>query len=390
MRKQPIFLLLFFVSILSLFFYSFTQIDLSLTFSRASFLQDIQKVFQYVGWFNRPLSAGLFVGILTLLFGTYIYSMHLVRLKKLHARDVLILTCTTAMILLVAYNAFSYDLFNYIFDAKIVTHYNQNPYEHKALDFPTDPMLSFMRWTHRTYPYGPLWLGLTIPLSYIGMQYFAPTLLLFKLLAILSYIGSVFLIGRTLRIVKPEYEALGMAFFAFNPLVIIESLVSAHNDIVMLFFALLSIYLLVKKQVISSYVLFLVSIGIKFATGILLPLFAWITYATMRKKKIKWDVIFLLMTLLLSAAVILASYRTTFQPWYMLYFLMPTALLAEKKYIVIPAIILSVTALCNYLPFLYTGNWDPPIPQLLLFLNTIAFFLSVLFGLYMYKTQSHE
>jgi len=61
-------------------------------------------------------------------------------------------------------------IFNYILTQKIITHYQQNPYIHKALDFPGDPMLSFMHWTQRVYPYGPVWLGLTaaIIISWFG------------------------------------------------------------------------------------------------------------------------------------------------------------------------------------------------------------------------------
>ena len=44
-----------------LFLYSYTQVDLNLTLSRASTVQTIQKAFQYIGFYNRPVSTGMSV-----------------------------------------------------------------------------------------------------------------------------------------------------------------------------------------------------------------------------------------------------------------------------------------------------------------------------------------
>ena len=125
-----------------LFLYSFTQVDLSLTLSRASIFQTIEKSFQYVGWFNRPLSTYLYIGVFVILFALYLWTLILVSKKKLNRKTVWIGIIVITGILTLSYNAFSYDLFNYIFDAKIVTHYHLNPYIHKALDFSGDPILS--------------------------------------------------------------------------------------------------------------------------------------------------------------------------------------------------------------------------------------------------------
>jgi hypothetical protein len=105
--------------IVALFFYSFTQVDLSLTLSQASFLQTIQRSFQQIGYFNRPLSTIVFVIILALLFAYYIYFLRLALERRITKKDVFLISTLTALILSFSYNAFSYDLFNYIFDAKI-------------------------------------------------------------------------------------------------------------------------------------------------------------------------------------------------------------------------------------------------------------------------------
>src|SRR5476651_611256 len=167
-RKEKFFFFSYLIALIGLFLYSYTQIDLSLTFSRITFLRKLVSSFQYIGYFQRPISMYLYLTILVVFHGFYIFLLLQSRKKKLDRGKIWFLIIVSTVVLAFAYNAFSYDIFNYIFDAKIITHYHQNPYIHKALDYPGDPMLSFMQWTHRVYPYGPLWLVLTAPLSFIG------------------------------------------------------------------------------------------------------------------------------------------------------------------------------------------------------------------------------
>ena len=254
----------FLLVIVLLFLYSFTQIDLSLTLSQASVWQSVQKSFQYIGYFNRPFSTILFISILILMFAYYIWFLKKAIRKELKTKDLIVLIVSTAVVLSFSYNAFSYDLFNYIFDAKIVTHYHENPYFHRALDYPADPMLSFMRWTHRVYPYGPVWLGLTIPISFIGMNIFLLTFFLFKFLITGFYLASVFLIYKINKKINPDHAIFNTAFFALNPLIIIESLVSSHHDIVMIFFALVGINLFFLRKRILAIILIIISSQVKF------------------------------------------------------------------------------------------------------------------------------
>lgn len=365
------------ILVIGLFLYSYTQVDLNLTLSQWSVWQVIQKWFQHIGWFQRPLSTALYSFILFLLTIYYFLFLWLVKKNKLSIGQFWRIVIPASIILLFAYNAFSYDLFNYMFDARIFTYHHLDPYQYKALDFPKDSWINFMRWTHRTYPYGPVWLGLTVPLSFIGMQFFLPTLFLFKALMVGSFLGTVYFIGKILEKVSSENKMFDMAFFAFNPLVIIESLVSGHHDIVMMFFAVFSLFLLLEKRYIFAFILLFLSIGIKFATIFLLPVFALIFLFQIRRKKIDWEKFFQLTSALMIIAVIVASIRTNFQPWYLLYVLPIAAFVAKKYYILIPSIIISFFALLNYLPFLYLGNWDSPVPYILNLLTISSLVLSV-------------
>ena len=364
--------------VIGLFFYSFTQVDLGLTLSQWSVWQVFQKFFQQIGYFNRPLSTFFYLTILTLLFIFYIIFLILAYKKKLSKKQTWFIIASTSIILLFAYNAFSYDLFNYVFDVKIITFYHQNPYEHRALDYPGNPMLGFMHWTQRTYPYGPFWLFLTVPFGFLdGFRLLLLTMMLFKGIAFVAFLGSAFGIWKIMQKISPENELFATIFFALNPLVLIESLVSAHNDIVMMFLSIWSLYLLMDKKYFRSLILLVLSIAIKFATAFLIPVLLIVFFMQAWKKKINWEIIFYALITFMIAPVIAASIRTNFQPWYLLYVLPFAAILAKKYFVLIPVVIISFFALLQYVPFLYLGNWDPPVPMILRWLMIISIIFSL-------------
>jgi len=365
---------------LLLFLYSFTQVDLGLTLTRASFFKDIQQAFQYIGYFNRPLSTILFISLLVLFSALYLWTLRLVHHKKLSRKNIWRVILCASAILTLSYNAFSYDIFNYIFDAKIVTIYHQNPYEHKALDYPGDPMLGFMHWTHRTYPYGPGWLGITVPLSYLGLGYFLLTFFIFKALMTAAFLGTVYYIEKIAHKINPSHALFAVVFFAYNPLVIFESLVSSHNDIVMLFFSTWALYLFLEKKVAFSFLALFASISTKFVTVFLLPVFILKLFI----KKMKEETFFHLLLLSMIMPILVASARTTFQPWYFLYFLAAAVFLSHKYYVLIPSVVLSSLFLLEYAVFLYTGEFTQQTESIIGTLDITAVALSIALTIFYY------
>ena len=165
-KTQSFFLITVFYLLLSLclLFYSYTQVDLNLTLSRAGSIQTIQKMFQYVGYYNRPLSTIIYLLLIGLFTGGYVYVLHLVKNKHISRSQIWHLIFITGGILVFSYPAaFSYDFFNYLFTAKTVVVYHQNPYLVTPLSFAgIDPWTNFMRWTHLTSAYTPFWIFLSL------------------------------------------------------------------------------------------------------------------------------------------------------------------------------------------------------------------------------------
>ena len=377
------------VASLLLLVYSFTQIDLSLTFSRVSVWQYIQKFMQYIGYYMRPFSTYSVIVIILLMIGLYVWTLIKAAKGDLDNKTFWKFFIPVSVILFFSYNAFSYDFFNYIFDAKLVTYYHVDPHQFRALDFYRDPMLSFMHSTHRTYPYGPTWIWLTVPFSFLGANYFLGTFYLFKLLIVGSFVGSVFFLEKILILVKSKKVLFGTALFALNPLVLVESAVSAHNDIVMVFLGLGSLYFLLKKKWILSIVFLILSIGIKYATVLLVPFFLYVIFKNLKKSEVNLSILFNLIffVMLLAVAVVsLASGQNKnpeFQPWYLLIMLPFASFLAPRTLVAFLVAFISLGALASYIPYLYNGEWPKNIVDLKLILLGISF----VFGLVFYFTQ---
>ncbi len=336
--------------------YSYSQIDLNLTLSGNWLYQYFQNQLIYLGYFNRPLSTAVFLILLFLLFIVYYLILYLIKHKKLSFTNLKWLIILSCVILFFSYSAFSHDLFNYVFDARIVTKYGQNPYLYSALDFPSDLWTRFMHWTHRTYPYGPVWLILTLPVSLLGFSKFLLTIFNFKLLFLAFHIGNVYLINKILKKTDSKLSLLGTAVYAFNPVVLIESLVSPHNEVVMLFFLLLAIYqMFVKNNRLIALLSLLLSGGIKFITLILLPLL----FIRKKIKILEKDNFWLLLSLILLSFTLIIEiiFREPYS-WYFIPLIGVGALLIKYESINILLAGFSFGALLRYAPYLYLGEYS--------------------------------
>ncbi len=367
------------LSLTALFLYSLTQIDLSLTFSKLSIWQTIEKSFQQVGYFNRPLSTAIFLVILTLLSIHYFAFIFLAMKKRISRKQVWFLVLAGFVVLVFSYNAFSYDLFNYIFDAKIITHYHLNPYFYKALDFPNDPMLSFMRWTHRYYPYGPAWLFLTAPISFIGLNIFSLTFFLFKIFISGFFLGTVYFIEKIVRKVSPENEIYALVFFGLSPLVLIESVVSVHNDIVMMFFAVFGLYLVLNKKLIFSLIAIIFSYFIKEVT-ILLLFPVLIFQNPIKKIFLSSENFFRLCVLAMIAGFVYVLTKLEVQPWYFLWVIPFISLLKPNRYIFLLTTGVSLGLLLRYTPFLYQGDWNGDAIPIRFYVSIVTPLIFLIFG----------
>jgi len=356
---------------LALLLYSFTQIDLGMTLTQASIWQGIQKQFQYVGYFNRSLSTVLFISILSAYFLAYIGVLWGIQKRKISSKTMWLAIIVTAGILVFSYPAFSYDFFNYLFTAKTVLVYHKNPYLVIPLQFAgVDPWLSFMHWTHLPSAYTPLWILVTLPPFFFGFGYFLLLLWGLKAVMVGAYIFTIIGIGKILEKVDREYMYIGMASFAFNPLIIIESLVSSHNDIVMMALAVWAIVFFQQKKRWISWILLSLSIGMKLMTIFLIP-----SFMTGWKRNT--------MLIFMSIGFMAVLFQREVLSWYWVWIVPFISLVPRKWNVCIISYGVSIGLLLRYAPFLYYGNWDPPVGEIKMWVMWVPIAIALVISIVM-------
>lgn len=370
MIKKKFFLLSFFYFFLLFFLmlYSYSQVDLNLTLSSWEPYQVFQRQMTQLGYFNRSLSGWLWLFLAISLFIFYLLIIDKVKNQQLSFKKVKTLIIFTGLILFFSYPAFSHDIFNYIFDARILLLYHLSPWQHTAQDFPFDLWTRFMHWTHRTFPYGPGWLLLSLPFYLLGFGKFVLTLFSFKLLCLLSYYGSGFIIYKILAKKDQKKALTALVFFCFNPLVVVEGILSPHLDMVMTFFGLLGIWLYLEKRNFLSFLSFLFSVSIKYVT--VSYLIFWLkNFSFLKKIWLAWFV-----TL---GIIIVQILLREILPWYFLPLLALSSLSLENRLIKNFSLGLSLGGVLYYFPYLFYGDYTLPVKELRygLFFLPITLFL---------------
>ena len=231
---------------------------------------------------NRPLQTITYVILISLLFLNYGVTTWLLRkleLKMETFKQLLIAMGIYLLFispLLFSYNALSHDVFNYIFNARMVIEYQANPHSEVALQFSYDPWTRFMHNTHTTAPYWYGWTAISLIPYITGFGSFLVTWLNFKLFALISLLlyGLIMWLWQKQQKLSLEHWQLGLVML--NPLVIIEIVGNSHNDFWMMVPALFAFLLLLSrpKQIHwlgLSLLSLLFSASTKYATLVLLP-----------------------------------------------------------------------------------------------------------------------
>ncbi len=248
--------------------FSFSQTDPNLVLSSNSLFWRFQQDMWQLGYHARPVAAGIFILLSTLLFGVYFLLIHQIQSGGWTRRQLIGLFIASLIALLPAYPALSHDIFNYMFNAKMVVAYHANPHVQVALDFPQDPWLKFMHNTHTPAPYGYGWTIFSLLPYLLGGGYLQAELLIFRLVMVGFFVCCLWLVTKIKSVSLSE-----IALLAFNPLILIEVVGNIHNDIVMMVASLGGGLLIrngIRKRqwlyILAGAVCFSFSVSIKYAS----------------------------------------------------------------------------------------------------------------------------
>lgn len=203
----------------------------------------------------------------------------------------------------------SSDIFYYMGVGELDSVYNQNPYYVTMENFygnskeKIDDEILIQGannfWSNTIVVYGPVAQFIFKILTKISFKNINLCLIMFKIANVLIHILNCYLIFKITK--KMKFTLI----YGLNPFIFIEFIGNVHNDIIVVFFILLSLhYLIDKKRILPSLVFLSVATGIKYFTILLLPLVILYYIKDVKKigkrivKCIEYGIIFLVLYLL--------------------------------------------------------------------------------------------
>lgn len=375
--KALISLYLLLLGLYSVFSYSLVDVNLHL-WSNKAYIGFQQIMWDWIRRYRTSVTLTYFLLILALfvVYGLLVWLFYKRVLKK---KELIILLVGSIGILFISYPALSHDIFNYLFNAKMVILYHADPHRQVALDFATDPWLNFMRNVHTPAPYGYGFTILSLIPSYISGLHLQMGIAAYRVWMVLT----LFILLWTQRsLLGKQKWVLPIAMFALNPLVMIETVSNVHNDVVMMALVMLAILIVSRKKLVKknlwrwiiAVALFLMSVSIKLATLMLLPGLVLLYFSKLARKSIDLGT----SNALTHFLPLLTPRSQIFLPWYLIWS-MSFAVFSKVKEVWAVLWLFSLTGMMSYIPYLYYNEYTATMQSQRMM---ILFSLPVIYVLY--------
>jgi len=220
-----------------------------------------------------------FVLVAGLLFSGYLLVLERLRSGgPLELRGLLLWTALFGLPLLITPYMLSSDVYSYILYGRLSALHGLNPAVSPPDAVQGDPFLAFLpHWTGTPSVYGPLWNIYAAALALLAHTLGdAPwvALLVFKLAALATHLASAALIWKIAAGWRPELRAWAAALYAWNPLALIETAGSAHNDVLMVALVLLGLWLAHSERWRAATLALALAALTKYLAALALPVYA--------------------------------------------------------------------------------------------------------------------
>jgi hypothetical protein len=207
------------------------------------------------------------------LFVLYIAAWHMAR--RVHTRSAWLIVLSSAIvfsaILLSMYPYDAADLFDYIMYGRIINVYQANPFREVASQFSHDLFFPYVGWRNSIAAYGPGWVITTALGGRLAGDGIVANVIVFKMVLAAFLAGCAGLIAAILRRLAPDRVLAGVVLFLWNPVVVYETIGQGHNDVAMLFWMLLAVWLLLKKRYTLTIAALLVGALFKYIPVLFIP-----------------------------------------------------------------------------------------------------------------------
>jgi len=151
----------------------------------------------------------------------------------------LLLTVLLAAPLLLSAGLFSDDVYLYNSYGRMIAVHGVNPILTRPSQFPADLHLPWVHWKDLPSSYGPVWLMLSGFLSAVAGNSLTGVVIAYRLAALVVHVATATVLWSILRRTHPREALAGTVFYAWNPLVLVEVVGNAHNDVLVALFTVL-------------------------------------------------------------------------------------------------------------------------------------------------------
>jgi hypothetical protein len=268
------------------------------------------------------LSLGLFPALAALvmigLWGVYAFGAVVVQRCLLgpQRRTIACLVAVFAglfviLLVTVAPPVLSSDIYQYAMNGRLAAVYHVNPYVVAPSAFSQDELFPFLfaLWSNMSTPYGPAWTLMSAVTAGAAGQSALATIIAFKAMAGLFHLANCALVFLLARQVTGRDGIVALLLYAWNPLILLETVGSGHNEAVMMTFALAGLLLITNDKVLLGVALLVVSVLVKYLTGILLLL---VTLVALSRQKTVVAALGLAGRMVLVAAAVAALFYAPF------------------------------------------------------------------------------
>jgi hypothetical protein len=192
-------------------------------------------------------------------FGAYFLAIT----QNFSRRNSIILALVFQAIIFFSYPILSTDIFSYIFSDRVYTEYKQNVWQTSPDNFPSDPFEKLADWKDQSSVYGLVNHWLYLPAAILGDDDLFKTVLLYKLVPTIFSLLSLMVVLRLVGNKPEQIRARVVRTIFWNPLFVLEMIGSGHNDILMIFFLLLSLWCWQNKKWLGAGLMLALSVQVK-------------------------------------------------------------------------------------------------------------------------------
>jgi hypothetical protein len=174
--------------------------------------------------------------------------------------------------------------YNYMYRARVMAAYGENPYTTAAGEFPDDPLAEFANPAYTGGPGGklPTWMVVNVAVAWIAQGNVALNLLLLRFTLFLFGVGTVLLVSRAAERLVPERAVAGLVLWAWNPIFLLN--IQTRTDTVMVFWLIVGLWLLSRGRRHLAVAAITLSVYVKILT---LPFLAIAAISDLRNRRFK-------------------------------------------------------------------------------------------------------